>query len=111
MTAGRHLGHANGLRPGVNPLALPTRRQHCASVAPPAGAPDRHLAHELRALRERDGRSQEALAHDAGLAVTSLARIERGQANPTWTTVCAIADALGITLVQLARSVEKQRVD
>lgn len=77
---------------------------------PPPGAPDRHLADALRALRDRDGRSQEALAHDAGLTVTSLARIERGQSNPTWTTVCAIADALGVTLAQLACAVEKRRV-
>jgi transcriptional regulator with XRE-family HTH domain len=76
---------------------------------PPATEPDRALADVLRALRERDGRSQENLAHDAGLTVKALARIERGQSNPTWTTVCSIADALGITLVQLARAVEKRR--
>ena len=62
-------------------------------------------------MRERDGRSQEALAHDAGLTVTSLARIERAQANPTWTTVAAIAEALGVSLAQLARAVEKRGVD
>jgi transcriptional regulator with XRE-family HTH domain len=76
-------------------------------VAPPA-IPDRELAAALRVLRARDGRSQEALAHDAGLTVTALARIERGQTNPTWTSVRRIAEALGITLVQLARAVEKQ---
>jgi transcriptional regulator with XRE-family HTH domain len=78
---------------------------------PPAAPPDRRLADTLRSLRERDGRSQEALAHDAGLTVTSLARIERAQANPTWTTVAAIAEALGISLLQLARAVEKSSVD
>jgi transcriptional regulator with XRE-family HTH domain len=77
-------------------------------VAAPA-TPDRELAQALRALRNHDGRSQEALAHDAGLTVTALARIERGQTNPTWTSVRAIADALGVSLVQLARAVEKQR--
>lgn len=76
---------------------------------PPAAAPDRALADALRALRERDGRSQENLAHDAGVTVTALARIERAQSNPTWTTVSSIVEALGITLVQLARAVEKQR--
>jgi transcriptional regulator with XRE-family HTH domain len=77
-------------------------------VAPPA-IPDRELAHALRSFRERDGRSQEALAHDAGLTVTALARIERGQTNPTWTSVRSIAEALGISLVHLARAVEGQR--
>jgi DNA-binding XRE family transcriptional regulator len=86
------------------------RKHLCASKVldvPPPTSPDRDLAAVLRARRERDGRSQEALAHDAGITVTSLARIERGQANPTWTTVRSIAQALGITLVQLARAVEK----
>lgn len=78
-------------------------------MVPPPTSPDRDLAAVLRMLRERDGRSQEALAHDSGLTVTSLARIERGQANPTWTTVLAIAAALDVTLVQLARAVERQR--
>ena len=78
---------------------------------PPAAKPDRALADALRALRERDGRSQENLAHDAGVTVKALARIERAQSNPTWTTVSNIAEALGITLVQLARAVEKQRSD
>jgi transcriptional regulator with XRE-family HTH domain len=71
-----------------------------------AAGPDRELARALRALRERDGGSQEALANDAGPTVTALARIERGQTNPTWTSVWAIADALRITLMQLARAVE-----
>jgi transcriptional regulator with XRE-family HTH domain len=57
----------------------------------------------------KDGRSQESLAHDAGITVGALARIERGETNPTWTTVRRIADALGVTLVQLARAVEKRR--
>jgi transcriptional regulator with XRE-family HTH domain len=85
------------------------RAQAICGEVPPPTSPDRHLAAVLRILRERDGRSQEALAHDAGLTVTSLARIERGQANPTWTTVVAISAALNVTLVQLARAVEKQR--
>ena len=75
----------------------------------PREAADQDLAGALRALRARDGRSQEALAHDAGLTVAAMARVERGQTNPSWTTVRRIAAALDITLVQLARAVEKQR--
>ena len=73
-------------------------------------AADQDLAGALRALRAHEtGRSQEALAHDAGLTVAAMARVERGQTNPSWTTVRRIAAALDITLVQLARAIEKQR--
>jgi transcriptional regulator with XRE-family HTH domain len=73
----------------------------------PRASADRHLASVLRALREERGRSQEALAHDAGLTVAALARIERGQANPSWTTVRRIATGLGISLAELGRAVDE----
>jgi transcriptional regulator with XRE-family HTH domain len=75
----------------------------------PRDRADQDLAKVLRALRERDGRSQEALAHDAGLTVAAMARVERGQTNPTWTTVSRIASALGVSLSQLGRAVDKRR--
>ncbi len=67
------------------------------------------LAGALRALREARGDTQEDIAYRAGVTVGSLARIERGDSNPSWSTVCNIADALGLTLVELARAVERQR--
>jgi transcriptional regulator with XRE-family HTH domain len=39
--------------------------------------------------------------------VSAYARIERGEANPTWTTVTRVAEALDITLIDLGRTVEK----
>ncbi len=77
---------------------------------PPAGHPDRDLAAILRALRESQGRSQEALAHAAGIAVNSLRRIEYGQSNPTWTTVRTIAAALGISLAELGQQIDARDV-
>jgi transcriptional regulator with XRE-family HTH domain len=76
----------------------------------PTGA-DPELARALRAARERQGRSQEALAHDAGVTVATLARIERAAANPTWRTVRQIVDALGITLTELARAIDDADTD
>jgi DNA-binding XRE family transcriptional regulator len=61
----------------------------------------------IRDLRERRESSQEDIAHGAGLTLSSYARIERGQANPTWTTVANIARALGVSLTQLAETVER----
>jgi transcriptional regulator with XRE-family HTH domain len=56
-------------------------------------------------LRKQRGHTQEDLAHAAGLTVTAYARIERGSANPTWTTVRRIADALDVTLSELGQAV------
>jgi transcriptional regulator with XRE-family HTH domain len=75
----------------------------------PASAPDPLLAATLRALRESQGRSQEAVAHDAGLTVAAFGRIERAQADPSWTSVTRIAGVLGITLAELGREIDIQR--
>jgi transcriptional regulator with XRE-family HTH domain len=43
------------------------------------------------------------------MTVSASARIERGEANPTWTTVTQIARGLRVSLAELAASVEKMR--
>jgi transcriptional regulator with XRE-family HTH domain len=70
---------------------------------------DLALARTLREIREKRGESREAVAHRAGLSLGSLARIELGQASPAWTTVRAIADALGVSLRELGAAVERSR--
>jgi transcriptional regulator with XRE-family HTH domain len=72
----------------------------------PHSKPDPIYAATVRRLRLERGLSQEALAFDANLTVSAMARIERGQSNPAWTTVLAIAGALGMTLQDLARATE-----
>jgi transcriptional regulator with XRE-family HTH domain len=67
---------------------------------------DAALAATLRRLRNERGETQEDLAHRAGLTVAAFARIERGHANPTWTTVTRIAGALEISLAALGEAVE-----
>jgi len=68
--------------------------------------PDAHLAEAIRELRRERERTQEDVAHDAGLTLGSYGEIERGRANPAWTTVRRIADALEIDVSQLAALVE-----
>ena len=68
---------------------------------------DQALASTLRRLREEGNHTQEDLAHDAGITVAALARIERGQANPRWTTIKSIASALGISLGELGDAIER----
>jgi transcriptional regulator with XRE-family HTH domain len=78
-------------------------------VAPRPSDPDPALGEVLRAERVRQGRSQEGLAHDAGLTTNALSRIELGQADPSFSTVTKIASALGLSRAELMRRVERER--
>lgn len=73
----------------------------------PSEQPQVALGRAVRELRERLGATQEAVAHDAGITTATLGVIERGLSNPTWATVKAIAEALGVSLVELAKRAEK----
>lgn len=61
----------------------------------------------IRQLREKRGMTQEGLASEAGTTLSTLSVIERGLANPTWATVRDIADALGVSIGELAKRSEK----
>lgn len=61
------------------------------------------LGKAIREFRQERGMTQEALAQEAGVTVGHMSMIERGHANPTWSTVKAIADALGRRMVDLVR--------
>ena len=54
------------------------------------------VGRKVRMLRKAKGLSQEALAHDAGMAMRYLAGIERGEENPTLAILVRIASALAI---------------
>jgi transcriptional regulator with XRE-family HTH domain len=68
--------------------------------------PDLSLAELLKRLREERGVTQEQLASDAGITSSALSRIERGLNNPRWTTLKRIAEALKVSLVDLATDIE-----
>ncbi len=70
---------------------------------------DLALAATLRRMRIERGDTQEDLSHRAGLTVAAFARIERGHANPTWTTVRRIAAALEVSLAALGEAVERSK--
>jgi transcriptional regulator with XRE-family HTH domain len=60
------------------------------------------LGRVIREFRDEKRMTQEDVAHRARVTVAHLSGIERGHANPTWATVVAIADALGVPLAKLA---------
>lgn len=56
---------------------------------------------QLRKLRLEIGISQEELNFRTGLSKNMVGMIERGEVNPTLTTIEAIAEGLGITKKKL----------
>jgi transcriptional regulator with XRE-family HTH domain len=65
------------------------------------------LGRAIRELRQKRNVTQEALAPDAGITPKTLSLVERGEANPTWGTVQGIADALGVSMGDLAKLADK----
>lgn len=64
----------------------------------------RQLAEAIKSHRSRLGLSQEELAHAAGISRNHLQLLERGVgrvANPRLATLYALADALGVHVVDL----------
>jgi transcriptional regulator with XRE-family HTH domain len=74
------------------------------SVADVARPSDTHpeLGAAIRRLRHERKLTQEDLAHQAGLTVTALVRVENANANPTWSTVRKIASGLNVRVGALA---------
>lgn len=69
--------------------------------------PQPALGRAIRELRQKRDITQEALAPDAGITPKTLSLVERGEANPTWGTVQGIADALGVSMGDLAKLADK----
>jgi transcriptional regulator with XRE-family HTH domain len=69
--------------------------------------PQPALGEAIRELRSKRRMTQEALAGDAGVTLSTLSVIERGLSNPTWATVRDIAAALGVSVSELAKRAEK----
>jgi transcriptional regulator with XRE-family HTH domain len=63
----------------------------------------------IRTRRIKTGATQEVVAQAAGITVAHLSKIERGKTNPTWGTISAIADALGLKVSALAKAAERLR--
>jgi transcriptional regulator with XRE-family HTH domain len=51
----------------------------------------------LRRLRQQRRLTQHDLADACGLTQATISRLETGKHSPTWSAVCALADALGCT--------------
>lgn len=67
----------------------------------------------LKELREQAGLTQEQLARKADLSTSFLSKLEQKDHDPSWTTVQALAKALGVDCTAFAdgdgASVEEAR--
>jgi transcriptional regulator with XRE-family HTH domain len=73
----------------------------------PPESPQAALGAAIKALREKKEMKQQTLAEAAGIGAAHLSKIERGRGNPTWSTVVSIAEALDLSVVEIARRFEK----
>lgn len=61
----------------------------------------------VRQFRSKAGLTQEALAHEAGISLTSVARIETGGHGVRLETILGLAAALGISAGTLITECER----
>lgn len=54
------------------------------------------VGRKIRSIRKKNGMNQEEVASDAGIHVSTLGRIERGESNPPIQTLNKIAQALRV---------------
>jgi transcriptional regulator with XRE-family HTH domain len=59
------------------------------------------VGNHIRSLRIEKGISQEQLANEADIPLSQVGRIERGETNPTISTLFVISEALGVELKKL----------
>jgi transcriptional regulator with XRE-family HTH domain len=71
--------------------------------------PQPALGAAIRELRGEREATQQDTAQAAGITVAHLSKIERGRTNPTWGTVAAVAQALGVSITEVAGRAERSR--
>lgn len=81
------------------------------SAAPPSqeAALSAAVAQRIGALRKKLGLSFDGLAQYAGVSKGTLVQIEQGGANPSISTLCRLAGALGVSVADLVSPVEEQK--
>lgn len=67
------------------------------------------LGRAIRALRTERKLTQEDLAHAAELTTAALARIERGEVNPSWATVRRVAAGLSVSVAEVAVAADEHK--
>lgn len=61
----------------------------------------KELGQRIRSLRKRQGLTQEEMADKCGLHWTYIGGLERGERNPTLTTMQKVGEGLGVSVHEL----------
>lgn len=69
------------------------------------------LARRIRALRERQGLTQESFASHSGISVSFASLLERGARSPSYETLVQVAQALRVPLAELFRDTPEAPYD
>lgn len=68
------------------------------------------LSDNVTRIRKQRGLSQNQLARNADISQQNVQRLESGErTNPSFETVCKIADALGVSLDELRGKAKKKK--
>lgn len=65
---------------------------------------DIEIGPTIRALRLERGMTLDQLAAGAGISASHLSRLERGQAEPSFTVAAALAKTIGVSLSELVEA-------
>ncbi len=72
---------------------------------------EKALGRRLREQRKKLLLTQDELAEKAGMSVQHVGDIERGQANPTFSCLCRLAEVMGISVAHFFQQNEEQNQD
>jgi XRE family transcriptional regulator, regulator of sulfur utilization len=70
-------------------------------VANPGNTPGFPIGLRIRELRLERGMTLDQLSRSAGISASHLSRLERGQAEPSFTVAAGLASQLGVSLSEL----------
>ncbi len=68
------------------------------------------IGREVRAVRQQLGITVADMAENSGLSVGMLSKIENGMTSPSLTTLQSLSDALGVSISQLLKRFEQERM-
>ncbi|HLS43981.1 MAG TPA: XRE family transcriptional regulator [Ornithinicoccus sp.] len=77
----------------------------------PAGAPPdvADVGSRVRRIRQQLGLTVEEFARASGLSAGIVSQLERGQGNPSFSTLCRLAEGLGVHVAELLREDSSHR--
>lgn len=70
--------------------------------------PNVMFGYRLRSLRQKKGWTLRQAASAANLTLSFIWYLEQGESNPSATTLCKLADAYGVTIDSLLRTLPNE---